>query len=123
MQSRGASGLVAPAQLVCAFCGHSEPLPSEPFARNHYLKERLRQMQRGREAAEVPLRKMLSLKKSMPLLALLITRVVRKRSVSIQEAVCEAILLGGLIASMFESWKSAGKATATSAFVVGSTFL
>jgi len=38
---------------------------------------------------------------------------VRKRSVSIQEAVCEAILLGGLIASMFESWiYSAGNAFA-----------
>jgi O-antigen ligase len=49
----------------------------------------------------------------LPLLALLITRVVRKRSVSIQEAVCEAILLGGLIASMFESWiYSAGNAFA-----------
>ncbi len=49
----------------------------------------------------------------LPLFGLLAARVVSKRPVSMQEAVCEAVLLGGLVASMFESWiYSAGNAFA-----------
>jgi len=49
----------------------------------------------------------------IPLIGLLVRRAVSKAPVSLQEAVCEAVLLGGLIASMFESWiYSAGNAFA-----------
>lgn len=49
----------------------------------------------------------------LPLIGLFLSRTVRGRPLSIQEAVCESILLGGLVASMFESWiYSAGNAFA-----------
>jgi O-antigen ligase len=49
----------------------------------------------------------------VPLFALLLKRITARGLPTVQLAVCEAVLLGGLIASMFESWiYSAGNAFA-----------
>ena len=62
-----AASLHANPEWVCGYCGRREAMPADAAERHRYLRLRLMQLQRAREATEAPLQTFRSLSQTYPM--------------------------------------------------------